>query len=65
MKDKVGNLTVWLNVFKKEDDQPDYRGKMEVNGKTYSLALWVNHKAGDVVCNMSGQVGKDDGEKEF
>ena len=30
MDKKVGNLTIWLNTFKTEEGQPDFRGKMDI-----------------------------------
>ena len=52
------NLTVYLNVFKKDDDKtPNYRGKLDIEGKTYDVSLWVNTEThGGVPVHLSGQV---------
>ena len=53
---KLGNVTIFINTFKREDDEPDYRGKLDINGKTYDCALWINKSISGVVINMSGQI---------
>jgi hypothetical protein len=59
----VGKITVFLNVFKHEDDknnQPVYRGKMDIDGKTRHVSLWINKEINGLPINMSGQI--TDGE---
>lgn len=58
-KQKKGNLTVYLNVHKKEDDaSPHYRGKMNVEGKNYDISLWINGEISGVPIHLSGQLSK-------
>lgn len=62
---KVGNATIWLNVFKPDDsDQPDYRGKANIAGQPYELSLWVNTEKNGTVIHMSGQICDPEGERE-
>lgn len=56
MGNKVGNLTIYLNTFKDEDTQPDYRGKMDIGNDTYEVSLWINRSIAEVPINLSGQV---------
>ena len=56
MANKAGNLTLWINSFKKEDKHPDYRGKLDINGEAYDVAVWVNNERGGIVLHMSGQI---------
>jgi len=62
---KVGNITVWLNVFCKtfDDDTapagrsaPRYRGKLDIDGKTYEVSLWVNENLNGAPIHLSGQI---------
>jgi len=56
-KKPKGNLTVYLNVHKKDNDKaPHYRGKMTVEGKEYACSLWVNGEIAGVPIHLSGQV---------
>jgi len=58
---KKGNLTVYLNVHKKldkDDTAPHYRGKMDVEGKTYDISLWTNGEIRGVPIHLSGQVSE-------
>lgn len=63
-RNKLGNLTIWRNVFKKERDResgeplnhPDYRGKATWGNETVEIALWVNLDAGGVPLNLSGEI---------
>ena len=60
---QVGNATIWLNVFKRAgENQPDYRGKVNIGGQAYAVSLWVNTEKGGTVIHMSGQIstGEDD-----
>jgi len=62
MARKVGNITVYANVFKGDDDErnaPDYRGKINIGDETHELALWINKEIVGVVLNMSGQVTEE------
>jgi len=59
VKKKKGDLTVYLNVFKKDDEDdkaPHYRGKMTVEGKNYSISLWINGDIAGVPIHLSGQL---------
>jgi len=60
-KKKKGNLTVYLNVHKKQDEDdktPHYRGKMNVGGMNYDIALWVNGEIAGVPIHLSGQLSE-------
>lgn len=58
---KVGNITVYRNVYRREDDgAPHYRGKMDIGDKEYQVALWINDTITDTPINLSGQVTVDD-----
>ena len=59
MGNEVGNITIYTNAYKKEKEQPDFRGKVDIDGKTYSLSLWTNHEVNRYPVNMSGQVQKE------
>jgi len=66
MRKKVGNLTIWLNTFKTEEGQPDFRGKMDIGfGKDadmYEISLWINHNVIGFPTHLSGQITeKEDG----
>ncbi|KKK54785.1 hypothetical protein LCGC14_3081220 [marine sediment metagenome] len=62
MGKKVGNLTIWLNTFKSEEDQPDFRGKMDIGDDTYGISLWINHNVIGFPTHLSGQITeKEDG----
>lgn len=41
METKVNSGAIFKNDFKTADNQPDYRGKINVNGKEWEIALWV------------------------
>ena len=60
-KKKVGNLTVYLNVHKKQEDSdtsPHYRGKMTAEGKNYDISLWINGEVAGVPIHLSGQLSE-------
>jgi len=58
-KKPKGNLTIYLNVHKKEDDKtPHYRGKMNVGGKNYDVSLWVNGEMAGIPIHLSGQLSE-------
>ena len=41
IKENAGSI--WKNDYKKEgDSQPDYKGKINVDGKIKDISLWVN-----------------------
>ena len=59
MPKKHGNLTIWLNVYYMPDkEEPKYRGKIDIDGESYELSLWVNIHISDIPIHMSGQVTK-------
>jgi len=58
MQMPVGNVTIYANVYKKEE-QPDFRGKIDIDGKTYDLSLWTNHELNGYPVNISGQVTEE------
>lgn len=63
-ENKVGNITIYLNVFKKEDTEPRYRGKLDINGVSYSISLWSNDSIKGVSINMSGQITEKVNEQQ-
>ena len=57
MSEKHGNLTIWLNVYYTPDESgPNYRGKVDIDGESYELSLWINSHIHDIPIHMSGQV---------
>ena len=45
IKENAGSI--WKNEYKKEgDSKPDYRGKINVDGKVKEISLWVNEWEG-------------------
>jgi len=41
MEQKINTGAIFKNNYKKIDTHPDYRGKMNVDGKEKEVALWV------------------------
>jgi uncharacterized protein (DUF736 family) len=41
MEQKVNTGTIFKNDKKTADNQPDYRGKINVEGKELEISLWV------------------------
>jgi hypothetical protein len=47
MENKLNTGAIFKNTNKKADNHPDYKGKVNVNGKEMEVALWVKQgKAG-------------------
>ena len=48
METKVNSGTIFKNDKKAAENQPDYRGKINVDGKEWEISLWVKEgqKAG-------------------
>ena len=47
MENKVNTGSIFKNNYKKTETHPDYKGKVNVNGKEMEVALWVKQgKAG-------------------
>ena len=47
MENKINTGAIFKNTNKKADNHPDYKGKVNVNGKEMEVALWVKQgKAG-------------------
>lgn len=43
MENKINSGAIFRNTYKKEGDKsPDYRGKIDVDGKPKEIALWLN-----------------------
>ena len=38
----INKGTLFANDKKGNDKAPDYKGKLDINGKTYNLSGWVN-----------------------
>ena len=49
MEQKVNSGTIFKNDKKTSENQPDYRGKINVEGKEWEISLWVKEgqKAGN------------------
>jgi len=41
MENKLNTGAIFKNTNKTKDTHPDYRGKVNVNGKEMEVALWV------------------------
>jgi len=41
MENKLNTGAIFKNDNKKAENHPDYRGKVNVNGKEMEMALWV------------------------
>lgn len=41
METRVNNGSIFKNDKKTADNQPDYRGKINVDGKMWEISLWV------------------------
>ena len=47
MENKVNTGAIFKNTNKKAENHPDYKGKVNVNGKEMEVALWLKEgKAG-------------------
>ena len=47
MENKVNTGAIFKNTNKRMDNHPDYKGKVNVNGKEMEVALWIKEgKAG-------------------
>ena len=44
-KDKNNCGTVWKNMNKSNDKQPDFSGVAKVDGKMYRVVIWNNSKS--------------------
>lgn len=62
MSKKVGNITIWLNVHRKDEKEPGWRGKLDIGEDTYDVSIWENTMVQDFPVHMSGQITeKEDG----
>jgi uncharacterized protein (DUF736 family) len=41
MENKINTGAIFKNTNKKAENHPDYKGKVNVNGKEMEVALWV------------------------
>ena len=41
METKINTGAIFKNDYKKADNHPDYKGKVNVNGKEMEVALWL------------------------
>ena len=57
---KVGNITIWLNVYRSDEKEPGYRGKLDVDGESYDISIWENTFLRDIPIHMSGQITEKD-----
>jgi uncharacterized protein (DUF736 family) len=53
---KENQILVFKNKSKDKENQPDYRGSLNVNGQLFDLSLWARkaEKTGEVY--LSGQI---------
>ena len=53
---KQNTGSIFKNSYKQQDNHPDYKGRMNVDGKLYDIALWVKRPDGkDPFFSMSIQ----------
>lgn len=45
MEIKTNGGVIFKNDKKTQDNQPDYKGKINANGEEYEIALWVKEGA--------------------
>jgi len=45
METKINTGAIFKNENKKAENQPDYKGKVNVNGKEMEVALWLKTSA--------------------
>ena len=56
MENKTNTGAIFKNTNKKADNHPDYKGKVNVNGKEMEVALWVKQgKAGSYFSASFGE----------
>ena len=54
MEQKENSGAIFKNKYKKAETHPDYKGKMNVDGKDKEVALWVREKKdGDKYFSMA------------
>ena len=54
MEQKENSGAIFKNNYKKADTHPDYKGKMNVDGKDKEVALWVREtKNGEKFFSMA------------
>jgi len=46
MEIKLNSGSIFKNDYKKEETHPDYKGKINVDGKVKDIALWLNKPDG-------------------
>jgi hypothetical protein len=49
MENKLNTGAIFKNTNKKADNHPDYKGKVNVNGKEMEVALWVKQGKAEVI----------------
>lgn len=42
MEQKKNSGAIFKNDYKQEDKHPDYKGTVDVEGKLFDIALWLN-----------------------
>ena len=62
MGELMGNITIVRNVYKKDPVQPDYRGKIDIEGASYDIVLWVNNNILRIPLHLSGEITEQDHE---
>jgi hypothetical protein len=55
---KDGDCVLFENTKKAKEKQPDWRGKVRLNGKDYDLVFWIKTSAKGTTF-MSGRVGDE------
>jgi hypothetical protein len=57
-RDDVNKLLLFSNRNKKEENSPDYLGRINIQGRWYKLSAWENtSKAGDMY--IAGRLGEE------
>lgn len=54
--DNTNRVSLWKNDYKESDRHPDYKGNINVNGKDYDIALWVNDSDNERAPKFKGKV---------
>jgi len=56
---KHGDISLFPNDKKTKDNQPDWRGKITLDGKDYDIALWNKTSARSGTSFLSGRMGEE------
>jgi hypothetical protein len=56
---KHGDISLFPNDNKTKDNQPDWRGKITLDGKDYDIALWNKTSSKSGTSFLSGRMGEE------